>query len=302
MVTDSDGKIQLTWQDVDSLAGRIAADISYAFPDQFVVKAYPVPRGGIHALALVREATRSCSRPFKIEVVESLEEADVVVDDIIDSGATMERFSSKPFYALIDKRVGESRWWVFPWERMSNEDGPEENIRRIIEYVGDDPNREGLLETPSRVIRSYDQLFGGYRMDPTSVIKTFEDGSCDEMVIMRDCEVFSTCEHHMLPFFGRAHIAYIPNGKVLGASKLVRILEIFSRRLQIQERLCQQVTATLDSYLKPKGSACVIEAQHFCMTSRGVQKQHSMMVTSSLTGVFLEKGNEARQEFLSMIR
>ncbi len=131
-------------------------------------------------------------------------------------------------------------------------------------------------------------------------MKTFEDGSCDEVVLLKDIEFVSHCEHHMLPFLGKAHIAYIPNGKVLGVSKLARLLEIYSRRLQIQERLCQQITTALDEHLKPLGSACVIEAQHLCMVARGVQKQNSVMVTSSLTGVFRDKG-EARSELLDMI-
>ena len=206
-----------------------------------------------------------------------------------------------PFYVLLDKRTEGIQWWVFPWEMMMKEDGPQDNIRRLIEYIGDDPDREGLKETPNRVVRSYSELFSGYREDPSTVMKVFEDDSCDEMVVVRDIEFYSTCEHHLLPFFGKAHVAYIPDGKVLGVSKLIRVLEIFSRRLQIQERLCEQVTYTLMTHLKPKGVACVLEAQHFCITSRGVGKQGSVMVTSSLTGVFRDSGNAARQEFLSMI-
>ena len=152
------------------------------------------------------------------------------------------------------------------------------------------------------MIRSYAELFGGYGQKPEEVVKVFEDDVCDEMVVVRGVEFHSTCEHHFLPFFGKAHMAYIPDGRVMGVSKLVRLLEIFSRRLQIQERLCEQVTEALDEYLKPKGSACVLEAQHLCMTGRGVRKQGSVMVTSSLTGVFRESGNAARQEFLSVVR
>ena len=194
------------------------------------------------------------------------------------------------------------QWWEFPWERMADETaGPEENVRRLIEFIGDDPSREGLLATPTRVLRSYGELFSGYHQNPEEVLTIFEDGACDEMVAVRNVEFYSVCEHHMLPFFGKAHVAYIPDGKVIGVSKLVRILEVFTRRLQIQERICQQITSTLDELLKPKGSACILEARHLCMTARGVQKQHSEMVTSSLTGVFLERGNDARQEFLSMV-
>ena len=142
-------------------------------------------------------------------------------------------------------------------------------------------------------------MFGGYKQKPADVIKVFDD-DCDEMVLVKDIEFFSNCEHHMLPFSGKAHIAYIPNGKVIGVSKLVRILEIYTRRLQIQERICQQVTEAIQGMLNPLGAACVLEATHNCMTSRGVEKQHSIMVTSSLTGVFKDR-SEVRNEFISMI-
>lgn len=176
----------------------------------------------------------------------------------------------------------------------------EQAIRQIIFHIGEDPDREGLLETPARVVRSYRELYSGYGQDPASVLKTFTDGACDELVILRNSEFSSTCEHHMLPFIGRAHIAYIPDGKIVGISKLVRLLEIYSRRLQVQERLTVQITQALDQHLKPKGSACVIEASHQCMTCRGVQKQHSELVTSSLTGVFREESS-TRSELFRLI-
>jgi GTP cyclohydrolase I len=183
---------------------------------------------------------------------------------------------------------------------MTNQTGVEENIRRILEYIGEDTSRDGLLETPKRVIASYQKLFGGYAVNPKDIIKVFDD-TCDEMVILKNVEFYSTCEHHMLPFYGKAHIAYLPNRKVMGISKLARILEIYARRLQIQERLCRQVTEMIDTFLAPKGSACILEAQHFCMTSRGVEKQNSIMVTSSLTGNF-KTNQETRAEFMKLIK
>lgn len=173
-------------------------------------------------------------------------------------------------------------------------------IYELLRSIGDNPDREGLRETPERVVKSWQELYAGYTMHEKDVFKVFEDGACDEMVLLKDIEFFSTCEHHMLPFFGTAHIAYIPNGKVIGVSKLARLLEVFSRRLQIQERIGQQVTAALDQYLEPKGSACVLQAKHLCMTCRGVAKQNSVMVTSSLTGGF--KSNPAgRAELMALI-
>lgn len=177
-----------------------------------------------------------------------------------------------------------------------------EAVTRIISAIGDDPQREGLLDTPKRVIKSWDKLYGGYREDPAEVLKTvFVEGSCDEMVVLRDIEFYSTCEHHMLPFFGKCHIGYIPNGRVVGVSKLARLLEVFARRLQIQERLTTQIAEALVSNLAPKGVMVVMEAQHFCMTARGVEKQDSIMVTSAVRGVFKDSPSEARAEFMSIV-
>ena len=272
---------------------------------------YGVPRGGIYAVQAVLAALDVSSALWPKElkgfvITEEPERANVLIDDIIDTGKTKTKCQSvwthaSFFYALVDKQGDDKGigWISFPWERMINDNGPVENVRRLLEYAGDDPEREGLKETPERVIKSYEKLFGGYRQDPKEVIKVFEE-VCDEMVLVKDIEFYSTCEHHMLPFFGKAHIAYIPNGKVIGVSKLVRVLEIYARRLQIQERLCQQVTNALQGLLDPLGVACVLEAQHFCMICRGVEKQNSIMVTSSLKGVFRDK-SEARAEFMRLI-
>jgi GTP cyclohydrolase IA len=175
-----------------------------------------------------------------------------------------------------------------------------EAVTRILSAIGDDPQREGLLETPKRVIKSWDKLYGGYRESPADVLKTvFVEGSCEEMVILKDIEFYSTCEHHMLPFFGKCSIGYIPKGRVVGVSKLARLLEVFARRLQIQERLTTQIADALVEHLQPKGVMVVMEAQHFCMTARGVEKQDSMMVTSAIRGVF--EDSESRAEFMSLI-
>lgn len=175
-----------------------------------------------------------------------------------------------------------------------------EAITRILTAIGEDPNREGLLKTPERVVKSWGKLYGGYDEDPAEVLKTvFVEGSCDEMVLLKDIEFYSTCEHHMLPFFGRAHIGYIPSGRVVGVSKLARLLEVYARRLQIQERLTTQVAEALVTHLSPKGVMVVMEAQHFCMTARGVEKQDSIMVTSAVRGQFLEV--PTRNEFMQLI-
>lgn len=177
----------------------------------------------------------------------------------------------------------------------------EEAIVEILAAIGDDPSREGLKDTPARVVKSWGKLYGGYHEDPADVLKTvFVQGSCDEMVVLKDIEFYSTCEHHMLPFFGRCHIGYLPDGRVVGVSKLARLLEVFARRLQIQERLTTQIADALVAHLRPKGVMVVMEAQHFCMTARGVEKQNSIMVTSAVRGSFEQP--QTRAEFMALVK
>lgn len=292
--------IELTWGQVTNRAKVIAGSINldHRFRNPGIYRIYPVPNGGIFAALLVQQFLPNS------HITENPFEANIVIDDLIDSGETRSRFPGYPFYALYNKkREGIINEWIsFPWERMSSDNNAvEDNITRILQYIGEDPTREGLLDTPKRVVKSYEELFSGYKESPAELLTTFEDDGYDEIVMLKSVEFASCCEHHMLPFIGEAAIAYIPNGRVVGISKLVRVFEIFCRRLQIQERLCQQVTQALDEYLKPRGSACVIQASHNCMVCRGVKKQHSIMVTSSLTGVF-KKDQAARQELMNLIK
>ena len=178
----------------------------------------------------------------------------------------------------------------------------EDLVREMIVRLGEDPRREGLVRTPDRVHRAYQHLLRGYKEDPEALLKeALFTVSYDEMVIVKDVEMFSLCEHHMLPFFGKVHVAYIPNGKVIGLSKIPRLIEIFSRRLQIQERLTTQIAETIAKAIEPQGVGVVIEARHLCMMMRGVEKQHSAAVTSSMLGCFRDE-QETRTEFLSLIR
>src|SRR5437660_12316708 len=168
--------------------------------------------------------------------------------------------------------------------------------------LGEDPEREGLLRTPERVHKAFEFLTRGYNEDPEAMLKeVLFTVTYDEMVIVKDVEMFSLCEHHMLPFFGKVHVAYIPNGKVIGLSKIPRLIETFSRRLQIQERLTTQIAETIQKVIQPQGVGVVIEPRHLCMMMRGVEKQHSAAVTSSMLGCFREE-QETRTEFLSLIR
>jgi GTP cyclohydrolase IA len=178
----------------------------------------------------------------------------------------------------------------------------EDLVREIIVRLGENPQREGLVRTPNRVHRAYEYLTKGYREDPDALLKdALFTVTYDEMVIVKDIEMFSLCEHHVLPFFGKVHVAYIPNGKVIGLSKIPRLIEIFSRRLQIQERLTTQIAETIQKAIEPQGVGVVIEARHLCMMMRGVEKQHSSAVTSSMLGCFRQE-QETRTEFLSLIR
>jgi len=176
-------------------------------------------------------------------------------------------------------------------------------VRTLLAYAGDDPQREGLRETPERVVRAYSEFFGGYGQDPQDVLsKTFEEvEGYDEMVLVRDIGFESHCEHHMVPFVGRAHVAYLPDRRVVGLSKLARVVDLYARRLQIQEKLTAQIAAAIERTLKPRGVAVVLEARHECMTTRGVRKPDSVTVTSRMTGSF--RHDEAtRNYFLALIR
>jgi len=176
-----------------------------------------------------------------------------------------------------------------------------EMYREILSRLGEDPSRQGLLATPERVEKSMAQLTKGYDEDPTRILQgALFDEDYDEMVIVKDIEMFSLCEHHMLPFFGKVHVAYIPKGKVIGLSKIPRLVEVFARRLQVQERLTRQIADAIQHAIEPQGVGVVIEARHLCMMMRGIEKQHSSTVTSAMVGCFRQK--ETRLEFLSLVR
>lgn len=174
-----------------------------------------------------------------------------------------------------------------------------ESIIKTVENV--DELREGTKDTPMRVAKAFGKLFEGYEKNVEDILTVFDAEGYDQMVLLKDIEFYSTCEHHMLPFFGKAHIAYIPNGKIVGISKLARVLDIFARRLQNQERITQQVVEAIEKHLQPLGVAVVLEAEHFCMRARGVEKQNSVMQTSKLTGAF-DQNEKTRAEFFSLIR
>ncbi len=178
----------------------------------------------------------------------------------------------------------------------------EEHIRSILRSIGEDPDREGLRKTPSRVAEALTYLTRGYGMSPDKVINdALFTEDYEEMIVQKDIDFFSLCEHHLLPFFGKAHVAYIPHHKIVGVSKLARLVDVFARRLQVQERLTNQIATTIMEKLKPLGAAVVIEAEHLCMKMRGVEKQNSLIITSALLGAFRTR-QETRSEFMNLIR
>jgi GTP cyclohydrolase I len=188
-----------------------------------------------------------------------------------------------------------------PKELSQSEKKVAENVYSILEQIGEDPARQGLLKTPERVAKAYSFITQGYEQDARKILRSaMFDEDYSEMVLVKNIELYSLCEHHMLPFFGKAHIAYIPNGKIVGLSKIPRIVDVFARRLQVQERLTIEIRDAIQETLEPTGVAVVIEAQHLCMQMRGVSKQNSATTTSAFSGAFLED-IKTRKEFISLI-
>lgn len=202
----------------------------------------------------------------------------------------------------MSKKVVSNKDERFPKVVSNKDEKFPKLVMELLKLLGENPRREGLVRTPARVTKSLQYLTQGYQMDPKEILKNsvFKE-PYDEMVIVKDIEIFSLCEHHLLPFYGKAHVAYIPNGKILGLSKLPRIVEVFSKRLQVQERLTTQIAECLMEALNPKGVAVVIEALHLCMSMRGVRKSDAYTITSSMLGAF-RKDARSRSEFLSLIR
>lgn len=299
-------KVVLLHADVQKLASLLASYIkqwrNISLIDH-IPKVYGVPRGGTQAAYLV---ALYCD----IVIVDTPIEADIFIDDIIDSGITMEQFCDKypqkPFFALIDKTDASckylGKWVEFPWEK-NDSSGIENNVRRILQFVGEDANREGLQETPARVAKAWKQWTSGYNVDIPALLKVFEDGAdgYDEMVMVKDIPIYSKCEHHLADIFGTCTIAYIPNGKIVGLSKLSRVADAFARRLQVQERLTSQIANALNDNLNPQGVGVIIRARHMCMEARGICQQGHHTVTSALRGVF-KTDPTARAEFLALAR
>lgn len=264
-------------------------------------KVYGIPKGGMIAAGFLKNAT----------CVPTPEMADIILDDVLESGRTMDiykkKYPDKQWYVLLNKNVeygpGPKPWFTFPWERQHPMEGDasiEDSIVRILQYLGEDTKREGLVMTPKRVVRSWKELFAGYNQKIEDFMTVFDAEGASEIVLLKDIEFYSTCEHHFQPIIGKAHVAYIPGKKIVGISKLARLVDMYARRLQNQERITNQVVEALAKTVAPLGAACIIEAQHMCTCSRGVGKQSAVMVTSSVAGRFTN--DSAKQELMKLIK
>lgn len=307
-------KVFLSTDDVTRMA-TIAAQRMVARPAYAEVeidRVYGVPRGGVPAAYALVNAMNVLKHDKVAEVVGNPGSATIVFDDLIDSGRTQDMFNvmhpTKSFDALLDKRKQFSNnWVVFPWEAKDadNDESITDNVTRMLQYIGEDPTREGLLETPRRVVKAWKEMFQGYRQDPGALFKVFTDGAehykGDEMVLSNDIPVYSHCEHHILPFFGAASIAYIPNKKIVGLSKMARVVKCFSQRLQVQERLTNQIADAFMEHLDPKGVGIIIKARHMCMECRGVCVPGITTTTSALRGALL-LNPAAKSEFLMLAK
>lgn len=288
--------ITLSHNDIYDLTSELSVRVIKLSNIKGPIRIYPIPRGGIPVAYMMRG---------NFQIVTTPEEADIFIDDIKATGATAKHYLEKygkPTYAMI-QNAAKNAWYTFPWEVTA--DGGDKNeediITRLLQYIGEDPQRGGLLETPKRVLKAWREWTDGYAKDAAAVLKTFEDGAAnyDEMVVVHNIPVRSHCEHHMAPITGFAHVGYIPSNRIVGLSKLARVVDIYARRLQVQERMTVQIADVIEEVLKPKGVGVVIKACHGCMNSRGVNIHGGMTTTSAMRGALLKK-REARAEFLSL--
>lgn len=289
--------LTLTWTDVDDALRALVERNDDGGFSTF----YGIPTGGAVVAALMAGRVRG-------RILEAPEPGCLVVDDLVDTGATAYPYAARyRFDALFRKPWSPPRlapgalerdaWLRFPWEPEGG--APVDAVTRIIQYIGEDPTREGLIDTPARVVKAYAELTSGYQLDPVKLLgTTFEAGTYDEMITVRRIPFSSLCEHHLLPFTGHATVAYIPGDRIVGLSKIPRCVLAFAKRLQVQERLTDQIADAMESVLAPRGVGVRIEATHTCSSMRGVERE-APMVTTAVRGL-IKTDVMARGEFLSL--
>jgi GTP cyclohydrolase IA len=273
---------------------------------------YGIPRGGIAAAALTRlpfvtPGTSEVTPESLLDLYDR--ESLLIVDDLVDSGRTLAPFAAaglrvdalyrKPHSpaTLAPNAIEVPGWLTFPWEQ---ETGPEDAVVRLLEWIGEDPLREGLRDTPKRVVKAIREMTAGLAVDPASVLGTVFNESSDNMVVVRGIRFTSLCEHHLLPFTGTATVGYVPDGRVIGLSKIPRLVEVFAKRPQVQERMTNQIASSLMEHLSPWGVGVVLRAHHSCMGCRGVRQPDAEMITSCLLGC-MKADPAARSELLEFI-
>jgi GTP cyclohydrolase I len=290
---------EISWEEIYRQAGLLAG----RWEGKPLTGIYGIPTGGVPIAIIIAGI-------LGLPMLKEPEPGCLIVDDLIDSGKTMARFDGHHRDALFRKphspngicmeATRENEWLAFPWEK---DDGhPTDAVIRLLEFIGEDPSREGLLDTPKRVIKALNEMTEGYKQDPGIILSTvFEEPGLqyDQMIVLHGIEFSSLCEHHLQPFRGTAAVGYIPDGKIVGLSKLARLVDCFARRLQVQERMTEQIKAALIDHLNPLGAAVYIEAHHACMGNRGVRKHQGIMTTQALHGAMRDDG-DARAEFMRL--
>lgn len=285
----------VTWIEANHQAHLLAA----RWQDTNLTGVYGIPAGGVPVAMIV-------SRLLDLPILEQPEAGCLVVDDLVDTGATFAKYPQRkdalyrkpwsPIDIAPDATLVEE-WIAFPWEKTDG--APEDGITRLLQYIGEDPTREGLRDTPKRVIKAFKEMTGGYRLKPEDILATQFNEAYDQMIVLHSIEFVSLCEHHLQPFRGEAAVGYIPQGKIVGLSKLARLVDLYARRLQVQERMTEQIKQAIVDHLDPLGAAVYIEAHHSCMGNRGIKKHEGRMVTQALHGA-MRDDEAARNEFMRL--
>lgn len=287
--------IVLTWEDVLQQVENLCARQTKQYTG-----VYGIPSGGAPVAALV-------ANKLNLQILDTPQDGCLVVDDLIDTGATFQKFGGYNCDALYRKNYSPADvapqahtvndWLSFPWEKHDGE--PTDGITRLLQYIGEDPTREGLQETPKRFVKAFKEMTEGYNQNPKQILSTTFNEARDQMIVVKDIEFVSMCEHHLAPFRGIVTVGYIPDGKVVGLSKIPRLVDAYAHRLQIQERFTQEIADSISDILTPMGVGVLVTAHHSCMGNRGIRKHGASMTTSAMLGVFRDNP-ETRQEFMNL--